>query len=204
MIGHRPLVGQRWMVGESTGRPRPRGGSSMRLPKSAHTSQPWLIHDLTRDFRLEDVWALPRLAHPDDFPLLVETLTSLDPSHASSRIVRALFAIRWEIGGRLGWDGTGDGIGARVPPLRDRLPAYLRAAAVPRLGALPITPMYLLDDEWAAELANRTMHGVIHVGRVSDDAGGWRGQMAILVKPNGLFGHAYMAAIRPFRYLLVY
>jgi hypothetical protein len=28
--------------------------------------------------------------------------------------------------------------------------------------------------------------------------------MAVLVKPNGLFGHAYMTAIRPFRYLLVY
>jgi hypothetical protein len=29
-------------------------------------------------------------------------------------------------------------------------------------------------------------------------------QMAVLVKPNGLFGTAYMAAIRPFRHLIVY
>jgi Protein of unknown function (DUF2867) len=28
--------------------------------------------------------------------------------------------------------------------------------------------------------------------------------MAVLVKPNGLFGTACMAAIKPFRYLLVY
>jgi hypothetical protein len=28
--------------------------------------------------------------------------------------------------------------------------------------------------------------------------------MAVLVKPNGLFGAAYMAAIRPFRHLIVY
>jgi hypothetical protein len=28
--------------------------------------------------------------------------------------------------------------------------------------------------------------------------------MAVLVKPNGRFGHAYMAAIRPFRHVLVY
>jgi hypothetical protein len=28
--------------------------------------------------------------------------------------------------------------------------------------------------------------------------------MAVLVKPNGLFGNAYMAAIRPFRHLIVY
>jgi len=28
--------------------------------------------------------------------------------------------------------------------------------------------------------------------------------MAVYVKPNGLFGTAYMAAIRPFRHLIVY
>jgi hypothetical protein len=28
--------------------------------------------------------------------------------------------------------------------------------------------------------------------------------MAVLVKPNGPLGTAYMAAIRPFRYLIVY
>jgi hypothetical protein len=28
--------------------------------------------------------------------------------------------------------------------------------------------------------------------------------MAVLVKPNGLLGEAYMAAIRPFRHLVVY
>lgn len=31
-----------------------------------------------------------------------------------------------------------------------------------------------------------------------------RAQIAVLVKPNGLFGTAYMAAIRPFRHLVVY
>jgi len=37
-----------------------------------------------------------------------------------------------------------------------------------------------------------------------DEAGGYHGQMAVLVKPNGPFGNAYMAAIRPFRHLVVY
>jgi hypothetical protein len=48
------------------------------------------------------------------------------------------------------------------------------------------------------------MHGVLHIGWVSDQAGGYRGQMAVYVKPNGLLGTAYMAAITPFRYLIVY
>ena len=35
-------------------------------------------------------------------------------------------------------------------------------------------------------------------------AGRYRGQLAVLVKPNGVSGRAYMAAIRPFRHLIVY
>ena len=37
-----------------------------------------------------------------------------------------------------------------------------------------------------------------------DRTGGYRGQMAVLVKPNGLLGTVYMAVIRPFRHLIVY
>jgi hypothetical protein len=44
----------------------------------------------------------------------------------------------------------------------------------------------------------------MHLGWVPDGAGGHRGQMAVLVKPNGWLGEAYMAAIRPFRHLVVY
>ncbi|MDX6371412.1 MAG: hypothetical protein QOD98_400, partial [Nocardioidaceae bacterium] len=60
------------------------------------------------------------------------------------------------------------------------------------------------DDEWAVETANQTVHGVLHIGSVPDPAGGFRAQMAVLVKPNGLLGSAYMAAIAPFRHLIVY
>jgi Protein of unknown function (DUF2867) len=34
--------------------------------------------------------------------------------------------------------------------------------------------------------------------------GGFRAHMAVYVKPNGLLGSVYMAAIRPFRHLIVY
>jgi hypothetical protein len=177
----------------------------MILPNTEHASRPWRIHDLTRDFRLEDVWALPTPGGPDDFPRLVEELASGDPAQGTSRAVRALWAIRWKLGGLLGWDGPDAGLGSRVPTLRDRLPADLRdAPSGPEFDALPFTSLYLLDDEWAAEIANRTMHGVMHVGWVPDGTGGFRGQMAVLVKPNGPFGSGYMAAIRPFRHLIVY
>jgi hypothetical protein len=45
-----------------------------------------------------------------------------------------------------------------APTLRDKLPADLRTApSGPDFAALPFTSLYLLDDEWAAEIANRTM-----------------------------------------------
>jgi hypothetical protein len=176
----------------------------MRLPNTAHTARPWRIHELTRDFRLEDVWALPTPGGPDDFPRLVQAIASGDPGQGPSRAVRTLWAIRWKLGGLLGWDGPDTGLGSRVPTLRDRLPTDLSDAPRPDFDALPFTSLYLLDDEFAAEIANRTMHGVMHLGWVPDEAGGYRGQMAVLVKPNGLFGTGYMAAIRPFRHLIVY
>jgi hypothetical protein len=177
----------------------------VRIPNSAHTSRPWRIHELTRDFRIEDVWALPTPGGPEDFPALVHAAASLDPSRGSSHAARTLWAIRWKLGEVLGWDGSDAGLDSRVPTLRDRLPADLRAASHgPTFEALPFTSLYLLDDEFAAEIANRTMHGVMHVGWVPDGTGGYRGQMAVLVKPNGPFGRAYMAAIAPFRHVIVY
>ena len=177
----------------------------MRLPITEHTSRPWRIHELTREFRVEDVWALPGTGGPDDFPRLVQGFASGDPSHGPSRAARALFAIRWKLGQLLGWDRPGAGLGSRVETLSDRLPADLRdGPSGPNFDALPFKPLYQIDDEFAAEIANRTMHGVMHLGWVSDGTGGYHGQMAVLVKPNGLLGDAYMAAIRPFRHLIVY
>ncbi|HLM65485.1 MAG TPA: DUF2867 domain-containing protein [Acidimicrobiales bacterium] len=181
----------------------------MRLPNTAHTSRPWRIHELTRDFSVEDVWSLPTPGGPDDFPRLVQLAASGDPSQSSSGAIRTLFAIRWKVGALFGWDGPdagpGSGCGSGAPTLRDRLPMDLQdAPSGPDFVALPFTSLYLLADEWAAEIANRTMHGVMHVGWVPDGTGGYRGQMAVLVKPHGGFGTAYMAAIRPFRRLIVY
>jgi hypothetical protein len=84
------------------------------------------------------------------------------------------------------------------------LPADVRDSRPPEFGALPAKSLYLTRDEFAAEVANRTVHGILHLGWVQDGMDGYRGQMAILVKPNGLLGRAYLGAIMPFRYLLLY
>jgi hypothetical protein len=177
----------------------------MQLLKSAHTAQRWRIHELAPDFRLEDVWALPTPGGPDDFPRLVRLFATGGALEIPSSAARALFTIRWKLGEVLGWDASASGVGSRVPTLRSRLPAGLRdTTAGPAFDILPFQSVYLTDREWAAEIANRTVHAVLHLGWVPDGAGRYRGQMAVLVKPNGLFGTAYMAAIAPFRHLVVY
>ena len=167
----------------------------MKLPDTAHTSRPWRIHELTPDFRLEDVWALPTPGGPDDLARLVEQFAGVDDPQAldadgrfvgegdgfRAGVSRALFALRWQLGAvvRLG-----------RPPVRSDTarPAARRPARDARAGprSVPFSSLYLTHDEWAAEIVNRTAHAVMHIGWVPDGAGGYRGQMAVLVKPNGL------------------
>jgi hypothetical protein len=174
----------------------------MKLRDNAHFSRPWRIHELTRDFRLEDVWALPTPGGADDFPRLIRMVTSFDEAKPRFSVVGALFAIRQMLGELLGWDQPADD--PTRPSLRQRLPEDLRHSPSTVTPAMGFSPLYQLDDEWAAELVNKTVHGVIHLGWVPCESGGYHGQMAILVKPNGSLGRAYMAAIMPFRYLIVY
>ena len=148
------------------------------------------------------MWALPTPGGPDDFPRLVALLAARDPERDSTGITGLLMAVRLRLGRLLGWVDADTGLGTRVPSLRDRLPPDLREVPVP--DAEPFKPVYRLDDEAAAEIANRTMHGVVHLGWVPDGTGGHRGQMAVLVKRNGLFGAGYLAAIKPIRHLIVY
>jgi hypothetical protein len=174
----------------------------MNLPEAQHTAQRWRIHDLAPDFRLEDVWELRCAGGPDDFGALVAVIVAQDVSRSSSRSVRLLFALRTKLGDLFGWDSEDHR--SATESLRARLPGDLRGLPVPGFAALPFTSLYLLRNEFAAEMLNRTVHGILHLGWVPGAAGGFQGQMAVLVKPVGLSGTAYMAAIRPFRHWIVY
>jgi hypothetical protein len=191
---------------------------SGRIPNSEHESRPWRIHEIVPDFTLEDVWALPVQGGADEFPALLALAGSLDPGESNSRATRALWQLRDLLGKRFGLgeihveDGAGpDAVeelpipGTTATTLADRLPNDLRGTAGGTdFGSLPFSPLYRTDREAAAEVSNRTVHGVAHLAWVDQGGGLYRGQMAVYVKPRGLLGRAYMAAIKPFRYLIVY
>ena len=191
----------------------------MRLPNAAHEARPWRIREIATDFTLEDVWALPVHGGAEDFQTLVELMVSSDPTNAKSFPTRVL----WRARDRLGrWFGLGriaapvasgsDDAPAKLPipgtneaSLTDRLPDDLRNTATDLFfESLPFVPLYRTDDEFAAELSNRTVHGVMHLAWVDQGDGRYEGQMAVYVKPRGLLGKGYMAVIKPFRHWVVY
>lgn len=187
---------------------------SGRIPNSEHERGRWRIHEIIPDFKLEDVWALPAEGGPGDFDELLEIAFSLDPADNDSRAAEFLWWLRDRLGawfdlGRIEAPAEDDGEFA-IPEteeasLAGRLPEDLRGTAEGlSFGAVPFVPLYRTGDEAAAEISNRTVHGVAHVAWVPRGQGRYQGQMAVYVKPRGRFGEAYMAAIKPFRYLIVY
>jgi Protein of unknown function (DUF2867) len=189
-----------------------------RLPNSAHESLPWRIHEIVPDFILEDVWALPAEGGAGDFPALLEVGASFDPANSDSRATRALWQLRDRLGSWFGLgrirragEDPGPSLGELSIPgtgensLAARLPEDLRdTSAGMDFDSLPFAFLYRTDTEFAAELSNQTVHAVMHLGWVEQGKGRYQGQMAVYVKPRGRFGEAYMALIKPFRYLIVY
>jgi hypothetical protein len=191
----------------------------MRVADDAADAHPWRIHEIAPDFTVEDVWALPAHGDADEFPSLLDVMLSLDFPDSSSLPARLLWGARdllgrwFQLGRIAGPSGSGAYrpageprvLGAHESSLVDRLPDDLRhTAAELESRAAPFFPLYLTDDEYAAELSNRTVHAVMHLAWVESGDGRYQGQMAVYVKPRGRFGQAYMACIKPFRYGVVY
>jgi hypothetical protein len=171
------------------------------------------------DFTLADVWALPAHGCAGDFPALLDSVLAADPANSESLPARFLWRVRDRLGSWFGLgrisvptdSGRDDGTGKLPIPgtdetsLADRLPADLRnTAAEIDFGSTPLVPLYRTDTEFAAELSNRTVHGVMHLAWVNQGEGRYQGQMAVYVKPRGPFGKGYLAVIKPFRYWIVY
>ena len=191
----------------------------MRLPNSEHESRPWRIREIASDFTLEDVWALPAHGGAEDFQALLELMAAADPANAESLPTRVLWRVRDRLGswfdlGRISApldSGRDDEAGKLPIPGKDetslagRLPDdLLGTVADLDFGSLPFVPLYRTDVEFAAEISNKTVHAVMHLAWVDQGEGRYQGQMAVYVKPRGLFGKGYMELIKPFRYLIVY
>jgi hypothetical protein len=156
---------------------------------------------------------LPVEGRRDDFASFLEGAVSFDPANSKSAAIRGLFRVRRRLGDMFGWDDAKERPipGCTETTLSARLPDDLRGSAqTPAIGGAMaragggFAPLYRTDEEWAAEISNDTVHGVLHFAWVDQGEGRYRAQMAVYVKTRGALGDVYMKLIQPFRHLIVY
>ncbi|WP_086829802.1 DUF2867 domain-containing protein [Allokutzneria sp. NRRL B-24872] len=187
----------------------------MRVPNNVLKAQRWIITDVVHDFDAEDVWALPITGGRDDFGAVIDLMNSIDFPGSASLPARLLWKIRDLLGGLfgLGRISTAAENAGTWPPvpgtdelsLLGRVPRELRDTATDsHLKDKPFRGLYISDTEFAEEMSNRTMYGVMHLAWVDKGGGRYQAQMTVYVKPRGAVGKAYMALIKPFRYAIVY
>lgn len=202
----------------------------MRSDSVAHRARPWRVHTLAPDFELLDLWEVPLAADPargDTFEAFLRVFVdrgtggrwpvyplrprSLGDALHGARLagmVTLLELRRW-LGRVLALDADRD---LPIPGRREhRVRARLVDADRARdTGALPATvggafeTVYAFADEALLEIANRTIHALLHLSWV-ETAGPHRAVvLAIYVKSRGWQSRAYLALIRPFRHSVVY
>ena len=184
-----------------------------RIPRSEHADGRWRIIDIAADFELEDLWALPATGSLGDFARVLDVMEAVDITDGSLP-TRFVWWVRDLLGKWFGLGRISAGPKTTALPipsststtLADRLPRDLVGTVDP--GRVPpdspFTALYQTDREYASELTNRTVHSIMHLAwaHVGNDT--YQAQMAVYVKARGVFGRAYMAFIKPFRYALVY
>jgi hypothetical protein len=197
---------------------------------AAHRARPWRVHTMAPDFELLDLWELPVEADPargETFGSFLEIFLStgaaswpvysLRPRSLGdvAHLVRlcgaaALFGLRDVLGRVLSLD---DDDGSRPIPgtwetrVRSRLTADDRAretAVLPARWAGAFETVYGFADEALLEIANRTIHGLLHLSWVEAPDGRRRVVLAVYVKSRGAGSRFYLALIRPFRHAVVY
>lgn len=180
----------------------------MQINTSEHYKQPWIVHDLLKDFEVEDVWQFPvELEQNHTIPLFQNQLFAAMEQLAQKGIPGMLFKLRFALGEFFGWDKADDTPinELKKGSIRER---YAIKYKVQKSDLIPINhaefkPVYSNDDESLAEISNATVHAGLHLSKVRDGEI-FRVQMSVYVKPKGALGKFYMALIKPFRLAFVY
>jgi uncharacterized protein DUF2867 len=164
---------------------------------------PLRVHEFLAGVPLHDVWTVD-LPHSRGGITLAEFLRRAgDLYRRPAPIVRALLSIRFFVGGLFGWDRPAPG---SVPDsFAQRLTNQDRARSLAPAG----TPdglfriVYRFENEQLVEIINRTAHAAA-LSALVEHPTGYRFYFAVYVREVSPFTPLYMAAIDPFRKLIVY
>ena len=164
---------------------------------------PLRVHDFLADVPLHDVWTID-LQRTRSGITLAEFLAKANTRlFKPSPLVRTLLNIRFFVGRLFGWD--------REPPAREwkgfssRLTAddVSRSLASPGTSEGPFRVVYRFQNEQLLEIVNRTAHAAALMALVETPTS-YRFYFAVYVRNVSRWTRVYMAAIDPFRKLIVY
>jgi hypothetical protein len=164
---------------------------------------PLRVHAFLSGIPLHDAWAI-------DLPLARKGITLAEFLRRAgylfqrpSPAVRALLSLRFFLGGLFGWDAVP--VGSVSESFAQRLTDEDRARSLLPAG----TPdglfriVYRFENEQLDEVVNRTVHAAA-LSAVVESAAGYRFYFAVYVRELNRFTPLYMAAIDPFRKMIVY
>ena len=175
-----------------------------QISKSEFKRLPLRAHEFLAGVPLHDVWAVD-LPSPRPGITLEEFLRGAnDQLFTPSPVVRGLVNLRLRIGSLFGWDRPRPSPQA-APTFADRLTDADRARSLRPAGVRegPFCVVYRFENEELVELINWTVHAAA-LSALVEAANGYRFYFAVYVRSVGWWTPFYMAAIDPFRKLIVY
>jgi len=177
--------------------------ASMRLDPSEFRARALRAHALLHDVPLEDAWAVPLSGGGAVRTIEDVRATMVKGVAAAPAVVQGLFWLRTRAGALFGWDHQRAVWSAES--YTDRLSPADRAKSL----VAPGTPdghfrlLYQFEDEQLSELRNSTVHAFLSLS-IRPAPGGYLAYLGVFVRPVSRFTGLYMAAIKPFRRLIVY
>jgi hypothetical protein len=174
-----------------------------RIPALEFEQLPLRVHEFLVGVPLHDVWAI-------DLPRLQPgiTLDAFLRANDARRCrltaaARMLLKLRFVLGRLFRWDREPASGAARS--FSTRLTAADRARSLAATGARdgPFRIVYRFDNEQLSEIINRTAHAASLTALVETEAK-YRFYLGVYVRRGGPFTRIYMAAIDPFRKVIVY
>jgi hypothetical protein len=178
----------------------------MRVPRATHYEQPWIVHELARDFTLDEVWEFPISADASKGETF-RTFCQLEDAARDQPLSGPagwLMQLRVLLG-KLGLDRAINVLpipGCAEVSVRERLKPEDRQALP--LADSPFQTVYDLEAERLLEISNGSLHALLHFSWAHKAGSLHAPRMAVYVKTRNWFGRMYLGLIYPFRMLVVY
>ena len=175
----------------------------MRIDPGEFRARPLRVHTLLHDVPLEDVWAIP-LAGGGAGRTVQDVRAMMAAGRTTApALVRGLFWLRFRIGALFGWDRPRPAWSAESYAERLSAGDRERSLVVPGTPDGPFRVLYRFEDEQLSELRNSTVHAFASLS-IRPSPAGYLAYLGVFVRPVNRFTGLYMAAIAPFRRLVVY